>query len=149
MRCPDCGKFVSLETSDPEMQNEELTDDGQVELSVRLTRNCADCSNELKETTFDLSDDHSEDIEAHIKAHHPNSLTDDGDEPRPTFTLEIGNTENSESGGGRYAKNMIGVSIDYEIRCDVCDRADDKVNPDPVTVGNLSDSIPASGFDEM
>jgi hypothetical protein len=56
MRCPDCAKFTSLEPGGVEVNVEvEPADDGaQVTGNVRIVLQCADCSSELKEATFDV-----------------------------------------------------------------------------------------------
>jgi len=132
-RCNDCQKFVGLENGDPEVDGEDLTE-GTVTIEVRLTRNCAECSGELKEYTFPLEADHSDEIKAHEEEHH------DGDPQE--YTLEVDSTEADESGGGRYKKNMISVTAHYTITCDEC-------KAEVVADAEVSDEAPASSFDEM
>ena len=55
MRCPDCCKFVSLETQDPEVENIEVTTTGEVQIMVRLVRACSECGTELKETQLEAT----------------------------------------------------------------------------------------------
>lgn len=65
MRCPDCNKFVSTDSSsDPEVSDLEIAD-GVITGSVRILNTCADCSTELTEATFDLTIDVSGDIASH------------------------------------------------------------------------------------
>jgi len=132
MRCQSCQKFVSMENGEPEVNDEELTS-GSVFFSVRLTRNCADCGDELKEASFDHAQDHQAELDAHMAEKHEGEDAD--------FELEIGDSEAGESGGGRYHKNMIDVHVGYSIRCNLCDEA--------VLEGEFADSIAASGFEEI
>jgi len=57
-RCPNCEKFVSLETEDPEIQSDEISgdeDEGYAVIGeVRIVRICADCSEELKEAILEF-----------------------------------------------------------------------------------------------
>lgn len=56
MRCPDCSKFTSLEPNEPEAEVEVTNDLGNAKVSgsVRVVLACADCSFELKESSFDV-----------------------------------------------------------------------------------------------
>lgn len=55
-RFPDCNKFVSLDTeTEPEVNSEDIDDDGAINIELRLVNNCAECSTELAETTQELT----------------------------------------------------------------------------------------------
>lgn len=104
MRCPDCSKFVGLETEVPESEVDleiDFAEDGaslSLTGTVRVVRNCAECSQELKGADFDieLSDVKvtGEPVPADMREH-------------VTASAEVSETE---SGGGRYKKNLIGFS---------------------------------------
>lgn len=136
MKCPNgCndGKFVGLETGEPEQeQTLELSVDregAQVTGSFRVTRNCTECGEALKEATLELSDDLPEDV---FKAHN-------GEDHELSVDLEDATAD--ESGGGRYAKNLITVTVNYSVTCK-CDKEfayDGQVE---------TDSCAASSFEE-
>jgi hypothetical protein len=139
MRCPDCNKFVGLETGEPEAELDvEVADDNQsahVTGTVRVFRNCADCGVELKETTFEI------DEEVDLKDHKIDEQAEvDG------ATVDAGAVEATESGGGRYKKNMIGYTLTY------CIDIPWKLGKKEGTVTHeetIEDSVQASAFDEM
>lgn len=140
MRCPDCNKFVGMENGDPEVNSLEV---GEVEeagvctvtAEVSLVRNCADCSTELKRA--DLEAEVQVELgEAKAKCASPKAK--DGAHELSVSELS---SEATESGGGRYAKNLIGFTLDFKVECENegCDLAVD---------GQAEDSLPASGFEE-
>jgi hypothetical protein len=131
-RCPDCNKFVGLETQEPEENDvaAELTGEGEqfsATAELRLVRACADCGTELKETTFEIE------VEGDI-IHEEDCDPDDRD-----LDVELTNVESTETGGGRYAKNMIGVRGEIEVTCQ-CGAC---------VSTSFKDAIAASGFDEL
>lgn len=137
-KCDCTPKFVGLETGEPDEQQAEIND-GVVSIEIRLTRNCSECGSERKETTFSMEEDVSEEIEAHNKQHHPDVAAD----ALPGLTLEV-DYEVTESGGGRYAKNLIGVTAEYTVTCDACG-----TETSAVTDGSMHDETQASGFDDL
>ena len=144
--CDCTGKFVSLETGEPEEQSAELSE-GTINIEVRLTRNCAECGAEKKETTFELTTDISTQIQDHNLKFHAGILDEVAvntpDAELPELSLDV-DYDSTESGGGRYAKNMIGVTANYTVTCDDC-KGGDAV----VAIGTLEDYIAASGFEEL
>jgi hypothetical protein len=104
MRCPDCMKFVGLETEVPEPDVDleiEFDEDG-ASLSlggiVRVVRNCAECGQELKGADFDIA---LYDV-AVVGAPVP-----EAERENVTASAEV---SEPESGGGRYKKNLVGFS---------------------------------------
>jgi hypothetical protein len=155
-RCESCSKFVSLETGEPEIQGEDL-DDTNVTVSVRLVRNCAECSGEMKETTFDLEADVADEMATH-RAECPKKAAQWGEgeeDPAIEFSLDVDaveSTERSTYGTNRKTgkpnkpywralKTYIGVSVDYRVVCNACGAE--------VTDGTLSDDTPASYFEDL
>jgi hypothetical protein len=71
-RCINCEKFVSLEPSeDPEWNSDpEIDEDGAVTGELRVVLNCAECGEEMKETTIelDISPSDIEGLEEHKEA---------------------------------------------------------------------------------
>lgn len=110
-RCANCNKWVSLETDDPEEQSVEVNDYGTVEVEVSISRNCADCGQQMKEATItgeaDLDD-------SWISEHSSDDAFENG---HGDWEAESSNMELTESGGGRYAKNMIGFSCSVTVTC--------------------------------
>lgn len=104
MRCPNCAKFVGLETQDPEAEDPSV-DGGAVTVEVRVVRACADCGTELKEVTVECSGELDEGV---ASAH-------DGEGHE--LELEVASTSAEESGGGRYKKNIIGVDVEVTVTC--------------------------------
>ncbi len=74
-RCPTCEKFVSLEPNeDPEWNSDpEIDEDGAVTGELRVVLNCAECGEEMKETTIelDISPSDIEGLEEHKEAEDP------------------------------------------------------------------------------
>lgn len=65
MRCPDCNKFVSYDTdTEPELDS-SIDSEGNVMVNTRIVNNCAECSQELKEATFDIEIDLTEAVAEH------------------------------------------------------------------------------------
>jgi len=142
IRCPECNKFASLENADPEVESLEIGDpeDGRatVTASVHCLRQCADCSTDMKETTFETE------VEVDVPEPEPIPVkTEDGptDEPHEhELEVEEVGVETTESGGGRYKKNEIGFSLDFTVTCAGCDFT---------ATGTMTDSLQASAWDEM
>jgi len=124
MRCPDCNKFVSLEFQPPEV--DDLEYDGQnVTGTVRLTRTCAECSQELKEATLDINAE----VDAEWAEKH------DGH----NISVEF-DPEEIEEGGGRYAKSYFGAGGSIQVKCDDCNET---------TEVEWSDKVAASHMEEL
>lgn len=130
-RCPSCEKMVGLETEveDPDGSDWEYDPaTGNVTGTVRVVRKCVDCSEEMKECTFDV-DVHAE----------PDAKTKDGDE----YAVEIDTYEATETGGGRYKKNMIGFELSGHVT------RTRKGKETEVAKFDASDNTQASGFDDL
>ena len=60
IRCPNCAKFASLETTDPPEIQSESVDEGeegayQITGEVRIVRECDGCGEELKEALLEFT----------------------------------------------------------------------------------------------
>lgn len=138
MRCDQCNLFVAFETPEPESESFEATDNengtGTLTGQYRVHRDCEQCSQELKEYTFDVEEqfDCPKNCGSEGKAeegeHH--DFTVDGED----------NAEITESGGHRYKKNMIGFSVDITVSCSNCDFCEEL---------HIEDSAAASWFEEL
>lgn len=140
MRCPDCNKFVGLEEADPEVDSIDVDDEGNVAIEVRITNNCADCGMELREATFSLEHDHSEDCKEHKGVGHELSIDEDGAERTSRSGFFDKKKNQFVSAGGRYSKTFYGAEVGYSIKCSC-----GKLSVD----GSISDDIQASSMDEM
>jgi hypothetical protein len=137
MRCDQCNKFVSYDEADPEVNILEISDDGTVTAEVRIVNTCAECGQDLKEATFDFSE------EVNVSAH-----SGKGHE----LSVEEGSCERTQRSGyfkkgvfvpagGRHAKTFYGVSLDYEVNC--------SCNSEFSITGTFADDVQASGMEEL
>lgn len=144
MRCPNCSKFVGMENGDPEVNDVEVDNDGGVKVEVRLTRNCAECSTELKDATFNLEGTCEKLVEIFA------ALTD-AEKETAEWEADEAECEVTESGGSRYAKNMIGVTANVTVRLSVevveGEKAGERVQKGEESI-EMHDEMQASGFDE-
>ena len=108
-RCPDCGKFVSVEMAEPEMEELVVDAEGNVSGSVRLVQECGECGTELAEANID--------VEATVTVEHK-----DGCKGESGLVSEDEATESKDrfEGKGRYAKHFYGADITATIRCEDC-----------------------------
>lgn len=137
MRCPDCSKFVSMDTSDPEVEDVNI-DGTMITVNVHLVRCCSDCGTELKETT--LSTDTDIDfaiLEGHMEE---DGSTIEGHEVTIDENSDCSSTERTE-GKGRGLKTFIGYEMDITVSCS-CQET-------PLGVVHVEDEEQASSFDEM
>lgn len=59
-RCYSCNKFVTKEMNEPEIEGEQIDDDGNITADVRLVLVCSDCGTELAESTQQVEIDGAE-----------------------------------------------------------------------------------------
>lgn len=130
MRCPDCAKFVSMEFGDPEVEQLEVSPDGEVACTVTLTRTCADCGNDLKTASLEMEADFTKQCKDHVDA--PGDAHD--------LNITEGNVNQIEEGGGRYAKSYFGAEVCFTITC--------KCDPKFEVEGSVSDKVAASEMEE-
>lgn len=133
MRCPDCAKFVSMEFGEPEVEQIDVTPEGEVTCSVTLTRTCADCGNDLKTASIEMELDLTEQCKDHLNS-------EDSDDDTHDLEIEEGEINQIEEGGGRYAKSYFGAEVCFTITC--------KCDPKFTVEGNVSDKVAASEMEE-
>ena len=121
-RCPTCEKMVSLEMGDIEVSDEEYAA-GKLTASVRIVRTCADCSEEMKEATFEV-DEEVEFCDTEDKKHEV------------TVEAEL---EPLEEGGGRYKKSFYGAVGQFKLTCSCGEEM----------VVEWSDKVAASGMEDL
>lgn len=149
MRCPDCGKFVSFEPGEPEADleiNSVSLDGGIVTIeiggTVRGILNCAECGTELKEATFEVSQEHDFSLGEAIEK---------GKEwGTPDFEVEVNSCEPTDRQETidkkgkvipfRYRKTFYGISAKYTIS-----------GPDGFLSASFTfeDDLQASAWDEL
>lgn len=149
MRCPDCNKFVPFDSeSDPEIDLD--ISDRVVTGSVRITNNCEDCGQELKEATFDVDEDFNDVIEDHWKAHgwkggkakppeghREFDVSDDGGSRTDEYQTTDRNGKKIKN--YRYMKHLYGATVTIAVTCE-CGETFER---------EWSDNIPGSGMDEL
>ncbi len=113
-RCPDCNKFVSVEMSDPELDDLEVDPEGNITGTVRLIQTCADCGAELAEANIEVSES--------VEFTHAEGCKEESG-------LEIENAEATSEdrfeGKGRGARHFYQAVIQGEVVCPDCEaRAD-------------------------
>ena len=140
--CPGCNKLASLETQEPELENSGLSG-GTITAEFHVVRQSACCGEDMKEYTFELEQDVTDQLEAHLKSKE-HLKANEGQEDSVDdvdWELEITDEENTESGGNRYRKNMLGVTANFTVKCLTCSGE--------AASGGLSDAVAASDFEEM
>lgn len=131
MRCPDCCKFVGLETDEPEENSIDVTnnDDGTLTITASATVNrcCADCSSILKSADFDLEDLVLLDADAKHKGHEISVdscnwelLEDSAPKPKQVKSRKTGKLEWCHP-NPRYVRSLFGVKVTGTVSCDSCD----------------------------
>jgi len=148
-RCPDCTKFVSQEAGEPEVQSEQIDDDGSFSFEVRITQLCADCSTELKEATLEFSGEMTdmEAWEAHKlafpDAEHSLEIevdaVEDTDSGPTTRKLKSGVVKHISS---RYVKTLYGAACTVTVTCS-CGKG---IYSDEQ---ELTEYVEASGMEEL
>lgn len=131
MRCDQCNKFASYDDStDPEV-DVDLSDDGTFSGQVRVVLTCADCSQELKEASFEFDGEIPEEVrDQHQGDGH--SLSLDADDNELTSRYE---------GKGRYAKTFYGYRAGLDLSC--------SCQVDGLWTAEFADDIQASHMDEL
>lgn len=149
MRCPNCNKFVSLENGQPEINSLEVEYSEEtftVTADIHHDRNCADCSDVMK--SIDHNEEDSVDLD---KLDGFDKLTEDERKRLREglangsleATVEESDCEVEESGGGRYAKNIIAVVLSYTLSVPLDDERTLTYS------GVLRAESPASGYEEQ
>jgi hypothetical protein len=111
-RCPETNKFEGLEFNDPEVDEIEVDEAGNVTASVRLERTCNGCGEIAKEATLDMESDACCDEAAkHLKT-----------EGKHQLSVESDSVDQIEEGGGRYKKSYFGATVSFTIACSCKDK---------------------------
>ncbi|TXH19511.1 MAG: hypothetical protein E6R03_00420 [Hyphomicrobiaceae bacterium] len=131
MRCPDCGKFVSMENGEPEIDidvfdptayPEQMNASLSVQINYHMSRTCADCGQDsLDGATDEVVELTSFPDWANIGYEKQKAVINAIANDEAKIECEADGNEVDESGGGRYAKNMITLSISATITIKVTD----------------------------
>lgn len=108
MRCDQCNKFASYDDSTEPEVDVDLNDDGTFNGNVRIVLTCNDCSQELKEASFNFDGEVPEEI---IKKHK-------GDGHGLELEADAGELTNRGEGSGRYMKTFYGYDVALSLNCD-------------------------------
>lgn len=142
MRCPDCSKMVSFDEPQATVESEEVSDDGQVNIEVRLVLPCAECGQELKETTFSFEHDleHTCDPVKALENPDKSGFELQVDDPETTEDFKPKVDAKGKPIPTRYQKHFYGVTVTGTATCNKCGEEI------PFT---LEDEIQSSGMDEL
>lgn len=128
MRCPDCNKFVGIDAEqDPEVNDLEITEKGEITGTVRIVNTCIECGSELTEASFDIS------LECTL-THNPGCKKADYDVSDGGFTRTV-----KSEGKGRGMKTFYGAEGDITVNCSCGDS----------TTVSWSDNIQASHMESL
>ena len=152
MRCPQCNKFTGMDNADPQVDSLEAGDlkGGSVEITVdgQHFRVCSDCGTELKSVSFNESETEQlntfEGWDA-LTEEQKSAVLKGCEDGNLVAGVEEASVEVDESGGMRYKKNIITITINYEVAVDL----------DPIVEkvvlhksGQFTIENAASGYDE-
>lgn len=131
MRCPSCNKFASYDDSTEPEVDLDYNDDGTFSGQVRIVLTHDECSEELKEATFDFDGEVPEEILAEHKGEEHD------------LSLEVGSTEliSRTEGSGRYMKTFYGHSTTVDLTC--------SCGTDGLWSDGFTDDVQASHMDEL
>lgn len=144
MRCGSCQKFVSFDTEvEPEEQAFDVTEDGTVDAEYRRVLTCADCGDELKETTLTLEaqvEPTGEEPKEPCKDDE-HAWEQDGDpDVEATMRVQDKDRHGKQIKSARYMTTFYGVRISGDAKCSKCGQAGHY---------QAEDEAAASSFDEL
>lgn len=141
---------MALDTADPDVTEIGVSDEGHVEIQVRVVRTCASCGDELKEANLEMEHDIPEEM---LGVHRSEGHLLDID-----FDAE---TVENTSGSKSRPRTSIGASVTFTVTCS-CDAKDENGKPVPVLLGDgkknparwsytetVEDTVAASAMDEL
>lgn len=114
MRCPACNKFVPFDDSnEPEVNGVDVEPNGEVTADVRVVLTCAECGEELKESSLNPSE--TVDLSGHVvpegeEDDHQLEVADEGAE-----------LETRTEGSGRGLRTYYGARVTAKVTCTGCD----------------------------
>lgn len=137
MRCPDCNKFVGMDTdTEPEVDESGFdADTGEGNITVRIVNNCTECSTELKEANLEVEFDLSDAIE---EAKEPEEEGGESPDCDFSFDVDVTRTDRTE-GKGRGLRTFYGVDVTLTLMN----------NGTVIATETLHDEVQASGMDEL
>lgn len=127
-RCGSCCKFVSLEEGDPEVEDLDIEDSGEINYKIRVIRVCGECGDELKEAFIEGSTEFSNSA-LHVGEGHDLSIEEQC----------IEGLERSE-GTGRNERRFYGFELEATVKCS-CSSDEHKVT--------IHDDVQGSDFENM
>lgn len=139
-QCPSCNKLPALAMVEPEAEVE--IEGTTVRATVRIVRNSECCGEEMKEASFEPSEEiDPELLKDHFDPKTGEPLTEDCELELDADDAEA--TERSE-GIGRGRKSFYGFELHWTVSC-ACGRDGGKT----LAEGTFSDDIQASHMDEV
>jgi hypothetical protein len=124
-----CSSTNLLESEELAQEGEEqelnVDEGGHVNASVRLVKECAGCSQEIKEVTFELEGDLDATDLAEHEGHSFSANCDTWEvTDRTQNTIARGKSKGKRITRSRYMKRMVGVTGEVVVTCDDCDDAE-------------------------
>lgn len=157
MRCPDCNKFVPYNSDEePETDQLEVSDEGQVTGSVRIVNSCEECGTELKEANIDI--DHTLGLDESGKDGHGSQSTFEegqtieahtGEGHELSFEAAGEGRDSYNTGRGRRAPTMYGFEIEFKVTCSCQKAAGSTIDDIVVATGTLRGAEQASFMDDL
>src|SRR3989304_1885403 len=113
--CPQCNKFSALNFEEPEVQSCTVSEDGAVTISVRIERTSECCGELMKSADLEMEE------ELDVASLFPKHFGKDGaGKDGHEVSIEEGDVEQVEEGGGRYAKSYFGAKVSFKVSCEKC-----------------------------
>jgi len=112
MRCPDCGKFVSNEQGETELNLDVTLDENlnaQVTGNARLILNCGECSSELAES--------SPSVDVDVTLIHDNGADDHDVSIEDESVVETDRYDGKPGTPSRYRRHFYGATITGTVKC--------------------------------
>lgn len=151
-RCNNCNKMVGLDNGEPTVENIEAEwdqDEFSLTAQVTGTRVCQDCSDEMKTLSMDMEGTVKLEAIEDFKKLTPErqelvrTALKDGE---AEISIDGSGGDVSEGGGGRYKKNIITTTIDYDLTVSVT--VPDGEDIELSHSGNLQSENAASEFED-
>lgn len=134
MRCPDCNKFVAYGDIEVEEQNCDINDN-YIEGEVRVVLPCAECSTELKEYSFEISEEIIHECSPELYADYqetldPSEKTSEEEDPEyelvssdnwnPADRFQDTDKHGKKIKNTRYMKHFYGFEGSVTVKCLKC-----------------------------
>jgi hypothetical protein len=140
MRCPDCNKFVGFDADTEPEVDVRVDDDGMVSGSVRITNNCTECGQELKQAEFEVDIDFTDEVRKHkvARPNEPHALDVELNASR-TDWMQTKDRRGNTIKSYRYMKHMYGAEGAVVLTCSCME--------EPLASQDWGDAVSGSGME--